>query len=106
MPRIALGIEYDGTGYNGWQKQQSGTGVQEVLERALARVADEPVEALCAGRTDSGVHASAQVVHFDSRATRTARNWVLGVNSNLPADINALWAASVSDDFHARYSAC
>jgi tRNA pseudouridine38-40 synthase len=105
MPRIALGIEYDGTAYNGWQKQRSGTGVQELLERALARVADEPVEAFCAGRTDSGVHASAQVVHFDSRAARTARNWVLGVNSNLPADISALWAASVGDDFHARYSA-
>jgi tRNA pseudouridine38-40 synthase len=105
MPRIALGIEYDGSAYNGWQKQRTGTGVQEVLERALAEVADEPVEAVCAGRTDSGVHASAQVAHFDSSAVRTARNWVLGVNSHLPADINALWAAPVSDDFHARYSA-
>jgi tRNA pseudouridine38-40 synthase len=105
MPRIALGIEYDGSAYNGWQKQRTGTGVQEVLERALAEVADEPVEAVCAGRTDSGVHASAQVAHFDSSAVRTVRNWVLGVNSNLPADINALWAAPVSDDFHARYSA-
>lgn len=103
--RIALGIEYDGTAYNGWQKQQSGTGVQEVLERALATVADEPVEAVCAGRTDAGVHASAQVAHFDSDAQRSGRNWLLGVNSNLPPDVNALWAASVGDDFHARYSA-
>lgn len=103
--RIALGIEYDGTAYNGWQKQQSGTGIQELLERALASVADEAVETVCAGRTDAGVHASAQVVHFDSTAGRTGRNWVLGVNSNLPADINALWATPVDDDFHARYSA-
>ena len=103
--RIALGIEYDGTAYNGWQRQRSGTGVQELLEQALSAVADQPVEAACAGRTDAGVHASAQVVHFDSSARRTPRNWILGVNSNLPADINALWALPVSDDFHARYSA-
>lgn len=105
MQRIALGVEYDGTAYNGWQKQRSGIGVQELLERALAEVADEPIDAACAGRTDAGVHASAQVVHFDSTAVRTARNWVLGVNSNLPSDINALWAAAVSGEFHARYSA-
>lgn len=103
--RIALGIEYDGTAYNGWQRQESGTGVQERVEEALGRVADEPVEATCAGRTDAGVHASAQVAHFDSSANRTPRNWVLGVNSNLPPDINALWAVPVADDFHARYSA-
>jgi tRNA pseudouridine38-40 synthase len=103
--RLALGIEYDGTAYNGWQRQRSGTGIQELLERALSAVADEPVEAACAGRTDAGVHASAQVVHFDSNARRTPRNWVLGVNSNLPDDINALWALPVGDDFHARYSA-
>jgi tRNA pseudouridine38-40 synthase len=103
--RIALGIEYDGTAYNGWQRQKSGTGVQTLVERALERVADEPVEAVCAGRTDTGVHAEAQVVHFDSQASRTRRNWVLGVNSNLPPDVNALWAETVADDFHARYSA-
>lgn len=100
-----MGIEYDGTGYNGWQRQKSGTGVQELVESALATVADEPVEAVCAGRTDTGVHAIAQVVHFDSTADRSGRNWVLGVNSNLPPDINALWAVPVSGDFHARYSA-
>ncbi|HZD51854.1 MAG TPA: tRNA pseudouridine(38-40) synthase TruA [Woeseiaceae bacterium] len=103
--RIALGIEYDGTAYNGWQRQESGIGVQERVEEALARVADERVETTCAGRTDAGVHATAQVAHFDSRAVRTPRNWVLGVNSNLPSDVNALWAAPVPDDFHARYSA-
>jgi tRNA pseudouridine38-40 synthase len=103
--RIALGVEYDGTAYNGWQRQRHGTGVQSVLEEALARVADAPVEAVCAGRTDSGVHAEGQVVHFDSGADRTARSWVLGVNSNLPPDVNALWAHTVAGDFHARYSA-
>ncbi|HEX7082234.1 MAG TPA: tRNA pseudouridine(38-40) synthase TruA [Gammaproteobacteria bacterium] len=103
--RIALGIEYDGTAYNGWQRQKSGIGVQERVEEALARVADEPVEAVCAGRTDAGVHASAQVAHFDTRAERRARSWVLGVNSHLPPDVNALWAVRVPEDFHARYSA-
>jgi tRNA pseudouridine38-40 synthase len=103
--RIALGIEYDGTAYNGWQRQRNGTGVQSVLEQALARVADGPVEVVCAGRTDAGVHAEAQVVHFESTATRTRRSWVLGVNSNLPPDVNALWAVFVAADFHARYSA-
>jgi tRNA pseudouridine38-40 synthase len=103
--RIAVGLEYDGTAYNGWQKQRSGIGVQEVVERALATVADAPVEAVCAGRTDAGVHASAQVAHFDSDAARSERNWLLGVNSNLPSDVNALWVAPVGEDFHARYSA-
>lgn len=103
--RIALGVEYDGTAYNGWQRQQSGLGVQAVVEAALEHVANEPVEVVCAGRTDAGVHAEAQVLHFDSSARRTARNWVLGANSNLPADVNALWAGFVPGDFHARYSA-
>lgn len=103
--RIALGVEYDGTAYNGWQRQRNGTGVQSVLEEALARVADTRVEVVCAGRTDTGVHAEAQVVHFDSPAERAPRSWVLGVNSNLPPDVNALWAQTVADDFHARYAA-
>src|SRR5690606_15763712 len=83
----------------------NGTGVQEVLEEALAKVANAPVEVVCAGRTDAGVHAEAQVGHFDTEAERSERSWVLGVNSNLPPDVNALWAAVVADDFHARYSA-
>lgn len=103
--RIALGIEYDGTAYNGWQRQASGIGVQALVEEAIASVANHSVEAVCAGRTDAGVHASGQVVHFDSAAARSLRGWLLGINSNLPADINVTWVAHVSDDFHARFSA-
>lgn len=103
--RIALGIEYDGTGYNGWQRQASGVGIQSLVEEAIAAVANHAVEAVCAGRTDAGVHASGQVVHFDSTATRSLRGWLLGINSNLPADINVTWVSVVRDDFHARFSA-
>jgi len=103
--RIALGIEYDGTAYNGWQRQRRGIGVQSLLEKVLGEVADQAVETTCAGRTDAGVHASAQVVHFDSSAERSDRGWLLGANSNLPDDINALWARQVAPDFHARFSA-
>lgn len=103
--RVALGIEYDGTGYVGWQRQKSGTGIQEPVEAAIAAVADEPVEAVCAGRTDAGVHASGQVVHFDTCAERGTRSWLLGVNANLPADINVTWASLVAGEFHARFSA-
>ena len=103
--RIALGIEYDGTAYNGWQRQRTGVGVQERLEDALAKVADEVVEVTCAGRTDSGVHASGQVVHFDTQSERTMRGWLLGANSNLPDDISVAWARQVDDAFHARFSA-
>jgi tRNA pseudouridine38-40 synthase len=103
--RLALGIEYDGTGYVGWQRQKSGIGVQQKVEAAIASVADQPVEAVCAGRTDAGVHASGQVVHFDTSAERSLRGWLLGVNANLPVDINATFARQVDDDFHARFSA-
>jgi tRNA pseudouridine38-40 synthase len=103
--RIALGIEYDGTAYNGWQRQKSGIGVQSLVEDAIGAVADHAVEAVCAGRTDAGVHGSGQVIHFDSVASRTSRGWLLGVNSNLPADISANWLAFVDDRFHARFSA-
>ena len=103
--RVALGIEYDGTAYNGWQRQKTGSGVQILVEEAISGVADEPVAAICAGRTDTGVHATAQVVHFDSSAERSRRNWLLGVNTGLPDDINANWAALVDDKFHARFSA-
>ena len=103
--RIALGIEYDGTSYNGWQRQKSGLGVQQRLEEALSLVANEPIEVICAGRTDTGVHASGQVVHFDTAAERSDRGWLLGANSNLPDDISVSWVHRVNDDFHARFSA-
>jgi tRNA pseudouridine38-40 synthase len=105
VQRIAVGLEYDGTGYNGWQIQPHAPSVQATLNDAVSRVAAEPVECVGAGRTDTGVHAEAQVVHFDSRARRSEREWVLGINSNLPEDINVLWATAVPADFHARYSA-
>ena len=103
--RIALGIEYDGTAYNGWQRQRTGVGVQALLEKALTVVANEAIEVTCAGRTDTGVHASNQVVHFDSGAERSTHGWLLGINSNLPDDINATWVKIVDDEFHARFSA-
>lgn len=103
--RIAMGVEYDGSGYNGWQRQKSGRGVQEFIDEALGRVADHTIETVCAGRTDTGVHATAQVVHFDTEAERSRRGWLLGANSNLPEDVNVSWVEFVGDDFHARYSA-
>ncbi len=103
--RVALGIEYDGTAYNGWQRQKTGTGVQALVEAAVSKVADGTIEVVCAGRTDTGVHASGQVVHFDTRAQRSDRSWSLGVNAHLPEDINVTWAQIVADEFHARFSA-
>lgn len=103
--RIALGLEYDGTAYNGWQRQKTGTGVQALVEKALTRVADQSVEVICAGRTDTGVHATGQVVHFDTTVSRSDRGWLLGANSNLPDDISVVWACPVDDEFHARFSA-
>jgi tRNA pseudouridine38-40 synthase len=103
--RVAAGIEYDGTAYNGWQRQRTGLGVQQRLEEALGRVASESIDVICAGRTDTGVHASGQVVHFDTAADRSDRGWLLGINTNLPDDINVTWVQPVRDDFHARFSA-
>jgi len=103
--RLALGIEYDGTSYNGWQRQKTGSGVQQRVEKALSVVANHPVDVICAGRTDTGVHASGQVVHFDTDSQRSERGWLLGANTNLPEDVNVTWVAPVSDDFHARFSA-
>ena len=103
--RIAVGIEYDGSRYRGWQRQESAPSVQAEVERALGFVADHPVEATCAGRTDAGVHALAQVAHFDTTAERSPRSWVLGANTRLPPDIALLWAVPVDSGFHARYSA-
>jgi tRNA pseudouridine38-40 synthase len=103
--RVAIGIEYDGTGLLGWQSQKDGPSVQDALERALAQVADEAVSVVGAGRTDAGVHATGQVAHFDSRARRDARSWVLGTNSVLPPGICLRWAHPAPDRFHARFSA-
>ncbi len=104
--RFVLGVEYNGCHYSGWQRQKDQTSVQQTLELALAKVADEQsVRVTCAGRTDAGVHALQQVVHFDSKAERNEQAWVAGTNSNLPADIRVLWAKSVTDDFDARRSA-
>lgn len=104
--RIALGIEYDGSNFRGWQIQQTGVRtVQGCLEKSLSRVAAHAVNTVCAGRTDAGVHGIEQVAHFDTHAQRSLRSWLLGVNSNLPADINLLWAQPVAETFHARFSA-
>jgi len=103
--RFALGIEYDGTDYCGWQAQRNGASVQADVEKALSFVANEPIVVVCAGRTDAGVHGQCQVVHFDTSAQRDARAWVLGVNSQLPQAIAVRWARTVSDEFHARFSA-
>ena len=104
--RIALGLEYDGSGFCGWQTQaRSVRTIQPEVEAALTRVAAQAVVLHCAGRTDTGVHASYQVVHFETSAQRSPRSWVLGANANLPPDIAVLWARPVADDFHARFSA-
>ncbi len=103
--RIALGVEYDGTGFCGWQYQRSDRTVQGCLEKALSRVADHELKTVCAGRTDTGVHATGQVVHIDSPARRDAKAWIRGTNANLPADIRIQWATPVDADFHARFSA-
>ena len=103
--RIAFGIEYDGTDFHGWQRLSHGPSVQAAVEAALSKVADEPIEITCAGRTDAGVHAQCQVVHFDTRAERSMRGWTLGTNSNLPPSVAVLWAQPVAGDFHARFSA-
>lgn len=103
--RIALGVEYDGSLYHGWQSQKGLRTVQQVIENALSSVADEPITIVCAGRTDTGVHASNQVIHFDCHKDRSVRSWVYGTNSNLPKDVCIKWAKEMPDDFHARFSA-
>lgn len=104
--RMAVGVEYDGSGFKGWQLQRHQVRtVQGELEAALGKVAAHPVRVSCAGRTDTGVHAVGQVVHFDTHAERTERNWVLGANVNLPPDVAVTWAQPVSDEFHARFAA-
>lgn len=103
--RIAAILEYDGAGFSGWQRQPQVRSVQQCVEEALSRVADEPVQVTVAGRTDAGVHAGAQVIHFDTSATRRDHSWVHGTNSQLPDDVALLWAGRVDAGFHARFSA-
>ena len=103
--KIALGVEYDGSDFHGWQFQGDVRSVQECLEKALSSVADQPISVHCAGRTDTGVHATAQVVHFETTAQRSNRSWILGSNANLPDDISISWAKEMPEQFHARFSA-
>ena len=105
LQRWALGISYNGQGYEGWQSQPSGRTVQDQLETALSQFAAEPVATVCAGRTDAGVHGLMQVVHFDTRLQREAFSWVRGTNSFLPPDIAVQWAQPVPAEFHSRASA-
>jgi len=103
--RIALGVEYCGTSFRGWQSQAGGGTVQDAVEAALTKIAGMPTAVLCAGRTDAGVHATQQVVHFDTEIERPITAWVRGVNSHLPDGVAIRWAQPVSDAFHARFSA-
>ena len=103
--KFALGVEYDGREFHGWETQPNGRTVQACLESALSRVADHPLRTICAGRTDAGVHALGQVVHFESTSIRADSAWILGANANLPIDVSVNWARPVPADFHARFSA-
>jgi len=103
--RIALALEYDGSRFLGWQTQPGGGTVQDTLQAALSGIAGSAVQVTCAGRTDRGVHAREQVVHFDTEAARPDSAWVRGVNALLPDSVAVLWAARVADEFHARYAA-
>jgi len=103
--RIALGLEYDGSAFYGWQTQPGGNTVQDALQSALSQIAGEPISVVCAGRTDAGVHATGQVVHFDTSVERPVTAWVRGVNTFLPAAVAVRWAQPVPESFHARFSA-
>ena len=103
--RVAAIVEYDGTDYAGWQSQVHSVSIQDAVQAALSFVAGHPVTAICAGRTDTGVHAIGQVIHFDTSAVRTPRAWVLGANTRLSAAISLQWAGEVDSGFHARHRA-
>lgn len=103
--RVALGIEYDGAKFYGWQRQRVVDSVQKHVEEALSKIADCPITIHCAGRTDAGVHATGQVVHFDTDVERPEKAWIMGGNTNLPDSIAIKWAKPVEEDFHARFSA-
>ncbi|WMY97182.1 MAG: tRNA pseudouridine(38-40) synthase TruA [Arsenophonus sp.] len=103
--KIALGIEYNGSHYYGWQRQKNKKTIQECLEFALTKIANHCIKTYCAGRTDSGVHATGQVIHIETSAIRINSAWTIGVNKYLPHDITIKWAKIVTSDFHARFSA-
>lgn len=103
--RIAAIVEYDGSGFSGWQWQDDAPSVQQAVEKALSQVANTPIRVTTAGRTDAGVHASAQVIHFDTHAIRSDHAWLRGANSNLPDSVALLWAGEVDPEFHARFAA-
>jgi tRNA pseudouridine38-40 synthase len=105
ITKLALGIEYDGSRYYGWQRQSEVASVQGCLEQALSKVAAHPVSVFCAGRTDAGVHGTGQVVHFETTSQRKDAAWTMGVNTHLPRDIAVRWVKEVDSDFHARFSA-
>lgn len=105
MTRIALGIEYNGAAFYGWQRQRNVNSIQQELENALKAIAQQDIEVTCAGRTDAGVHATNQVVHFDTTVERPLKAWTMGVNANLPDTIAVKWAKQMPEDFHARFSA-
>jgi tRNA pseudouridine38-40 synthase len=103
--RLAAGVHYVGTRFAGWQRQPHALAIQSLVEEALTKIADHPVEVVCAGRTDAGVHSTAQVIHFDTEAQRADRGWLLGANAELPSDVALAWISPVSPAFHARFSA-
>ena len=103
--RMVLAVEYDGSAFYGWQWQTQHRNIQQVLEQALSKIANHPITVQCAGRTDTGVHALEQVVHFDTTAVRDNHAWLMGGNSQLPSDVRILWVQQAIGDFHARYSA-
>ena len=105
MQRWAAGVEYRGTAYSGWQAQPHAPSVQQAVEKALSTIANHALSVVCAGRTDAGVHALGQVIHFESEAPRTAYAWLLGSNTQLPRDVSLTWVQPVPFDFHARYGA-
>lgn len=105
MTRWAMGVEYDGTHFCGWQQQPGLRTLEESLTAAISLVADHPIELVCGGRTDAGVHAAGQVVHFETSVVRSARAWVLGTNAHLERKLSVAWARPVPDFFHARFSA-
>ncbi|MCV2525328.1 MAG: tRNA pseudouridine(38-40) synthase TruA [Candidatus Lightella neohaematopini] len=103
--KLALGVEYVGTNYYGWQKQKNLPSIQEEIEKAIFHITNEKVDIICAGRTDAGVHAIGQVIHFETNTNLPNKAWIMGINSNLPNNISIKWIKKVPDSFHARYSA-